>query len=696
MARYLSVIFFTIILTNIFVSVPEVSAEIPSRLRRIDIKPHSDYTRLILQLDRETTFSVTDLPGNRFKISLSQTSSPLFQKLRSYSNQHVKGISVARRGDELQVIIGKSSPEMGFRVVARDTGAITLDVGPRFRADRSVPVVVAGREPIWAGAGRFVKEYAPPIRSELPFVPTDKKALLPLLTADEANLFLVGEAAIYKGQSSDAVGIFNAFIEKDSGISALAAYRCGQAYYNLLEYESALKMFRKGESLWPEFLELSPDVKFAYADCLVRSGDLPAGRKLLAKLIASRADRNTAPVLLVRLADILARQQRDVESGIIYSNVVKFFPSNRAAVYASLKLADRRFTEVDIVNYADLRVEYLRIAQASSDFQVREEAYFKAALLDALFGTWQDALNSVTSYEKRYPRGVLASLARAMHIDLMPAVYREILNAWDPEQMTRVMDKNSDFLSKCMEDPAFVVELDRAFTELGLMKDENRLFGNLVRRDWANQHAPFLYGKILENSVSLADWQLAESTGREFIQKFPGLPQTRRAREILGDVGYRKGDLKAVRTDLAFLLDPKVRAGTSESYYYLGKSLEAAGEMKQAGKAMELFLSSAQGPQLLSPLVADAYFVVGTSYLSGKNREKAMAAFNSGLGKAPQDGRDRFLFRIGEIHKSSGRSAEAKKSWEMIVKEGSDQIWQKLASQELSDLEWKTRTGSGI
>lgn len=694
MSRQLIILFIASVMMNVM-NVPDVSGEMPSRLRRIDIKPHSDYTRLIFQLDREIPFTAIDLPGNRLKLSFPHADSPVFRKFRSYSNLHVKGIYVSRRGEDLQVTIGKSNPEVGFRIVPGETGAVTLDVGPRFKIDRSVPVVLPGREPIWTGAGRFVKEYDPPVKSELPFVPTDQKALLPLLTPEETKLFLAGEAAIYKGQqSSDAVALFKTFMEKNSGISALAAYRCGQAYYNLLEYDSALEMFKKGESLWPEFLELSPDVKCAYADCLARSGDLPSGRKLLSSLIASRAERNNAPVLLVRLADILARQHKGAESEIVYRNIVKFFPSNRAAVYASLKLADRRFLEVDIYCFPSLRSEYLRIAQVSSDFQVREEAYFKAAFLDSLFGQWPDALNSIANYEKRYPRGVLTSLVRAMHIDIMPAVYAEILSPWDAELMVKVMDKNSGYLAKCMDDPAFLSMLDRAFTELGLIKDENRVFESLVRRDWASRQAPFLYGRILDNAMALGDWQLAESTGREFVRDFPGSLQAMRAREILGDISYRKGDLKSVRSDLSFLLDPKLRPDIPESYYYLGKSLESAGEMRQAAKIMELYVATVKEPQQNAPLLADAFFVAGTAYMADKKRQNAMAAFNSGLLKAPPDGKDRFMYRIGELHKSGGQIEEAKKSWETIVKEGKDQVWQKLASQQLSDLEWKAKTGT--
>ena len=56
----------------------------------------------------------------------------------------------------------------------------------------------------------------------------------------------------------------------------------------------------------------------------------------------------------------------------------------------------------------------------------------------------------------------------------------------------------------------------------------------------------------------------------------------------------------------------------------------------------------------------------------------------------------RFLYRIAELRKREGRSEEAVRNWEKIVKEGSDPVWQKLAAQKLAEIEWKTRIGANI
>ena len=680
----------------LFVHVHDVSAEIPARLRKIDVRPAADYTRLILKLDRETDYSVTELPGQRFRVTLSHADGPLFRKLRGYSDQHINGITVGQRGERLHVTIGARSGE-GFRVIGSSTQLLAVDVGARFNSGRTSSHILPGREEIWNGAGRFVREYDPALKSDLPFSPTDRQSLKALLAEDQARLFLQGEAALYKGWAAEAAAVFEAFLKSDSAVRALAAYRCAEARYILQDYRQALDLFREGERLWPQFLANNPAVAFCYADSLVRSGDLPTGRRLLTALIASQADKQSAPTLLVRLADILARQKHEQEALLIYRNVVSFFPNNKAAGHAALKLADWRFLNVDSSSYAGLRDEYSTISKQTIDFVVREEALFKAALLDALFGQGLEALQSVSAFEKRYPRGVFTSIARSMHEQLMPGVCRERIAAEDREGLAAVVEGHADYLAHCMADSAFIAEVDKAYASLGRLQEQNRLFAKLVRREWASEHAPFMYSRMMDNAVALADWGSAEKTGQEFLQRFPSHPAAPTARELLGDVAYRNGDFAAVRDNLAWLLQPKSRATHPESYYYLGKALESERQPKLSGAAMERFLAALrERGDSSSPLAADAQFVAGMSYLAAGNAGRALASFRSGLVLAPVDSRDRFLYRIGEISLREGRAAEARNSWDKIVREGNDAGWQRLAAQAMADLDFRQRTGSRI
>jgi len=685
-----------ILLAPLLFAITDAHAEIPSRLRRIDIRPHAEFTRLVFQLDRQTDHTFTVLSSQRVRLTLDNSNGPFFRRLRSYADRHIGGIWVSQRGETLLVTITLKNGNEGMRVLDGCGDVLTLDIGPSFQKVRTAPSLPEGRESIWNGAGRFISEYDPVLKSDLPFVPTDSQALRGQLSDQETRLFLLGEAALYKGVAAEACQIFETFLGKESTVRSLAAFRAGEARYLLQDYSRALQLFREGERLWPQFLQLSPGTAYYYADTLVRNGDLPAGRKLLARLIASNAEKKTAPILMVRLADILARQKRDIEAVVLYRTVVKYFPDNKAASHAALKLADRRFLTVDGVEYTPLRDDYRRIAQGSSDFLVREEASFKATLLDALFSPSMEALTAVSSYEKRYPRGIFTSIAHSMHEDILPVVYRDLMASHDSGTLIDVAEGHVSYLEKCLSDQNFIRDLDKAYTDLGQLQDELHLFARLVRREWAFPQAPYMYNRMLGNALALADWKTAESTAREYLQHFPATSDTSRVREILGDIEYRKGNLTEVREELAWLLDARAKATFPESYYYLGKSLEAEKQPRLAGRAMEQFIEEMRQRKATSPLVADAYFVAASALHGAGSISKALETYRTGLSLASPDGRDRFLYRIGDICLREGRNMEAKGYWDKILKEGSDAVWQKLASQAMADLEWRERTGARL
>jgi TolA-binding protein len=676
--------------------VSDAFADLPARLRRIDVKPQASYTRLVFNFDKETPFAISELSGQRLRLRFDGADSPLLSRLRGYADRNLGGVIVRSRGDGVMVDISLRSGTGGYRVLDGFGQLLTVDIGPSFRKDFSRPSIKPGREAVWNGAGRFVKEYDAPLKSDLPFFPSDSQSLRAYLSEDDVKLFMQGEGLLYKGRAAESMQVFEYFLKSDSRIYPLAAYRCGEAHYLLQNYKQALKMFQEGERVWPQFLAASPATSFSYADCMVREGDLPAGRRLLGALIVSQVEKKSAPILLVRLADILARQQHEQEAVLIYRNVVEYFPDNKAASYAALKLADRRFTAADELNYGSLRDDYRTIAIAASDFIVREEAFFKATLLDALNGTGMEGLESVTGFEKRYGKGAFAVIARSIHEEMMPVVYRELVAAEDREGLVAIVEKNVPYLQKCMLEPSFIADLDKAYIDLGLLKGENKLFGRLVRAPWSEPHAPFMYNRIIDNAFAVADWQIAENAGREFVQRFPRDAGVPRVWELLGDIDYRKGDLALVRQDISWLLNPKSRAVFPESYYYLGKALEHERQAKPAEQSMNLFIGAVKESGKPSALLADAYFTIGMLQSAAGKPAAGLGMLRVGLSQAAADGRDRFLYRIGELSLKEGRVDEAKSSWEKIVKEGTDAVWQKLASQAIADLEWKQRIGGQI
>ncbi|EHP84721.1 Tetratricopeptide TPR_2 repeat protein [Geobacter metallireducens RCH3] len=684
-----------LLLLTILATADPGRADDRNRLRRIDVRPRSGFTRLMLKLDREPAYTLTPLAGNRVRVTLRDTDGARWKRLRSYSDPNIAGCAVARRRGDLLVTVGVKGDPRGVRAIAMPgVAALTLDVGSRLAPSRTSPFA-QGRDGIKVGVEQLVSRFDPPVKSDIPFVPTDRRVLQKVLTPEEVDIVLAGEAALYRGQGSEAERIFAPIVTVQSPVKALAYYRLGEARTMLQKYGEALRDFREGEKLLPEFLAQSPGTAFAYADAVVRSGDLEGGRRMLGRLIASLADKKFAPVLLVRLADILSRQGKEMAAEAIYRTVAENFPDNKAKWQARMKLADRKFMTIEPATFRGLVDEYLEINR-NSDFSLREESLFKAALLTALFGEAPDGFALVSEYEKKFSRGTYISVARGMREELIVPMVRVLIQAKDFPALITLAQENRDYLGRCIADPDFVRSLVIAFADQGRFSEEAELFSYLAGKDWSAPQAPELYRRIIEAAERTGDIPLLENSADNFLRRFPDHPLAQGYRERVAALDYSRGNLPKVAARLAPLLTGKGRPDDVESYYILGKSLESAGNKKDAERAMILFLSELRQRGGTSELAPDAHYVAASARLARGDRKGAMELLRAGSTAAPEAQRDPFLYKMGEIARLEGRNDEAAGHFKAVADKGKDPVWQQMAAQALADMELKKKLATQV
>lgn len=670
---------------------PEAPAQGLTRLQRVEINRHGNYTRIVFKLDNPFTYSLTQLP-NQIRLTLKDADSPRFRRFNSYSDTHIGGVVFSQRGNDVFVAIAAKNTATGVRILDRAENVLTIDVGS-FPGQQDVPAIVPGRERILSGTEKLIREFDPPLRAEIPFVPTDSRQLQTVIGGEDVLLFQKGEGFLYTEKAAEAVEVFTYFINKDTPMRALAFYRQGEALYLLERYEPALKAFREGERLWPEYLSLNPATTFYYADSIARMGNLADGRRMLVRLIAQLADKTYAPMLLDRLADILARNGREKEAVTIYKAVAENFAGSKAAEHAALKLADRHIFSVGFEDYRSLIRTYQDIYKSSGDVSLRDNAHFKAAFLESLYGQSETALSDITHYEKQYPQGIFVAIARGIREELLLQVYRERYAAKDYEGVVKLAQENRDYLSGCFTDDQFIHRLSEEFAETHKLKEELELFNYLVEREWAASAAPFMYGRIMDNAVTLGNIPQAEATGRSFLTRFPRHPDTHHVLEHLGEISFFKKDMSGVVAELSWLSKPGEKADFPNSCYYLGKAFASLRDYKRADTTLTRYVDGLRQAGTSSPLAGDAYFTVGSSRKTVGDYRGAMVAYRTGLEIAGNEMRDQFLYTMGELNLQLKNYSEAKVLWDRIVKEGRDPVWRKMAQQAISDQEWQEKNG---
>jgi tetratricopeptide (TPR) repeat protein len=136
---------------------------------------------------------------------------------------------------------------------------------------------------------------------------------------------------------------------------------------------------------------------------------------------------------------------------------------------------------------------------------------------------------------------------------------------------------------------------------------------------------------------------------------------------------------------LGWLLNKNEQATFPMSYYYLGRSLWDVKEYPGSALSMELYLAAVKGMKKQSPLVADAYYIAASARQGQGDRKAAIALLEAGLKIIPDQHKDQFLYKMGELAMLDGRVEQSRSLFERVIKEGKDPDWQRLARQALED-----------
>ncbi|HEY3308089.1 MAG TPA: tetratricopeptide repeat protein [Desulfuromonadaceae bacterium] len=682
-------------------------ASIPNHLYRVDIRPKQNYTNITVRFENPPQYELATLPGNRLRLIIKDTGGPLFKKFRRYSDTNIGGLVFSRRGTNFLITFQIASGA-GWRDRHQEgISAITLDVGKTFNPGPPQPFI-KGREKIWSGVEKLVRDFDPPLKAEIPFIPTDRTILKNILADNDQQAFLAAEAALYKGSLSEAEEAFAQFAGKQAPIKSLALYRLGETLYKLQKYALALQAFREAEKLWPAYLNFNPGVTFCFGDSIARSGDLAAGRNLLGRMISGLADKTYAPALLVRMADILTRQGHEQEALAIYLTVAANHKDSKAGLLARLRLADRDFFRANPWNYHHLSTTYKDISSNGEDLAIREESFFKSVLLECIHGESSEALQQVVKFQKRFPRGIYATVCRTIREVLVAQVYLE--TAWgdaDPAQKTaasfssaasgagtsdrpglmRFVEEHQEYLAGCIEQKEFLPRVVSAYDEAGTPLELIKFLSGLQDRQWAAPGLPFIYEEIADKADLLGDSILAEKTIRSFLAKFSNHSRTRVMMERLGSLYFVDGKPEKARDTLGWLLNKGEHAAKPESYYYLGRSFWSQKQYPQTTKAIDLFLTatSVNDKEQVRRL-PDAYFLAASAREANGDRKGALRMVEAGL-KLPANARtEEFIYKAGQLNLLGGRKQQARSYFEQNIKNGKDADWRKISQQALDSM----------
>jgi len=283
-----------------------------------------------------------------------------------------------------------------------------------------------------------------------------------------------------------------------------------------------------------------------------------------------------------------------------------------------------------------------------------------------------------------------------MHEELLLPVYRRLADRKDQEGLIGFATEHRDYLSRCIADPTFVRTLMGAFAALERPRDEAKLFGFLVEREWSAPQAPLLYRQLIADAEKLADLPLMEKAAVDFLRKYPTHPQAVEFREQVGAIEYQRGNLAQAAERLSVFLDGRVRPVTADSLYYLGKSLDSLGRRQEAERAMLLFLAENRHRRIDSAFAPDAAYVAVSAKLLRGERKGARELLNEALHANHAGGKEPFLYKLAEVARTEGKLDEAQQHLQALLKDGTDPDWRAMATQALADIELRRKLSGQV
>lgn len=653
------------------------------RFNRCEISHNERGTRFVLKLSATPETILSRLPDKRVRLVLKGVDPGFVRPLSRYSDSLVRKVTVTRRMDDLVVTLTLSDPDTGVSLHAEEgSGVVTLDVGPAYRSVERGGTLPS-RQGIREGVERLFREYDPPLESGIPFTPVEKTEIYTQLTPQDASLLKKGEAFLYKGNAVDAEQLFSSVTHDDPRVRALILTRRGESRYLLGRYRDALRDFEEAARVFPDVASLNPTAFFAQGDCLARTGDPERGRILLAGLIARNAEKPYAPMLLVRLGDILMRGGREREALALYRNVISFFPESPAAYQARMKLADRRIFAVGMDGYRSLLSEYRTIGERGGDFRVREDAAFREAILSALYGDAASAVEIVGEFLVRHPRSSYHPIAEAMQYDLVDELVTSLLEKGEDEAVVRAVESWQEYLGKALRRPDVVRGIADAYAKLSRTRERLVLFSRFVERRAGGDNEPSIHRIAIDDAVTLGDDRAAVRMATQFLERFPRDPGASTIRETLAELRYQEGNRREVIRILSPFLDRgRGVALRPPTMYYLGRSLLDEGEAKKAIAAYQRFLAA--NPNVAGyPLAREAAYDLARAYETVGDYRRAEATIRGVVARVPADEGERFRFRLALLQMRSGKRAEAETILKELSEKGKDPLWKRAAQQAL-------------
>jgi tetratricopeptide (TPR) repeat protein len=377
------------------------------------------------------------------------------------------------------------------------------------------------------------------------------------------------------------------------------------------------------------------------------------------------------PVLgLISFRKSMAKMKNQEGSSLLndFAQIDNAYPGTEASFRAAMKKNDLQYLQNK--KYAKQALEkYAEITDNSTDRVVREEAFFKQALVHWQLGEGEKSVELLQQFLREFQTGDVRVTAQALLIDVLPGEIKRLVDRRDFIKALVLAKKNKDLFQNNWINSKFLADIAEAYHRIGLFDEAQKLYLYLIEIMPVDQREWF-YLPMIQATFEYGSYSLVEDYSAQYFFNYPEGTHTM---EVLA---FRLRALIAdERLNDALKLLPSPLPENKDLYSLAGILFFRLDDYQKSLDALKKLAA------LETPLPAKEQFMLAECLFQTGALGEAESIFQTITEDHPFY--EQTLFRLAGIERKKGNEQNALSLFQKIVETGKSPQWKKYAEREL-------------
>jgi tetratricopeptide (TPR) repeat protein len=359
-----------------------------------------------------------------------------------------------------------------------------------------------------------------------------------------------------------------------------------------------------------------------------------------------------------------------------FAQIENVYPDSEAGFRAAMQKNDLLYRQNR--NYAKQALEkYGEIADNSPDRVVREEAFFKQALIYSQLGEAAKSVELLEQFLREFQTGDVRISAQALLIEILPGEIKRLVDLREYVKALVLAKKNKELFQNNWINSKFLGDIAEAYHRVGLFDEAQKLYLYLIEIMPVDQRERF-YLPMIQSTFDQGNYSLVEDYSAQYFYNYPQ--------------GANVGEILAIRLS-ALIADERL----DEAQKLLPSPLPESKELY--GIVSTLYFRKDDYEKCLAvlkklailqtPLPAKEQFMMAECLFQTGALVEAEAIFQTITEE--HTFYEQSLFRLAGFERKKGNEQMALSLFRKIVETGKSPRWKKYAERELQFAKAATR-----